>query len=108
MFSFDPTFITSIASNLIQMINECDENYFPKVRILSFFLVLFDYCIDYLILKYLLFRNLGLCLVMNESSINKSTVTKEKNKQDLQLLNDVWKIVTKFTDPAVNLKPNYI
>ena len=26
---------------------------------------------------------------------------KEKNKQDLQLLNEVWKIVTKFPDPAV-------
>jgi hypothetical protein len=43
-----------------------------------------------------------MCLVFNSSS-EKGTdkASKEKNKQDLQLLNEVWKIVTKFPDPAV-------
>jgi hypothetical protein len=55
------------------------------------------------LLKYLLFRNLGTCLVMNDSqaSPGSNIKVKEKNKQDLQLLNDVWKVVTKFNDSIV-------
>ena len=50
----------------------------------------------------MLFRNLGMCLAFNEAepTPNKQLTKeeKEKNKQDLQLLNDVWKLVTKFND----------
>jgi hypothetical protein len=47
-----------------------------------------------------------MCLAFDESSTSSNkTANKEKNKQDLQLLNEVWKIVTKLTDPTVrNLK----
>jgi hypothetical protein len=49
----------------------------------------------------MLFRNLGMCLVFNDSTIhndlNRSTVRKE----DLQFLNDVWKIVAKFNELEV-------
>ena len=81
MSSFDPGFISSMAPKVVDMIKDCEDEYFPK---------------------HLLFRNLGMCLVFNSSS-EKGTdkANKEKNKQDLQLLNEVWKIVTKFPDPAV-------
>jgi hypothetical protein len=56
----------------------------------------------------LLFRNLGMCLVFNKTAVlesgqstKKDEKDKEKLKQDLQLLNDVWKIVTNFDDPSV-------
>ncbi len=106
MSSLDPDFISSIARKIVEMIKESDDDYFPK---------------------HLLFRNLGMCLAFNESSgtkgVNNYLITlffdliffklcfqfnkeapktkeeKEKNKNDLQLLNDVWKIVTKFTVP---------
>ena len=48
-----------------------------------------------------------MCLVIGSSnSISFSGKTlskeeKEKNKQDLQLLNEVWKVVTKLEDPSV-------
>lgn len=43
-----------------------------------------------------------MCLVFDSTptSIEKTKEQKEKNKNDLQLLNEVWKIVGKFTDPA--------
>jgi hypothetical protein len=31
MSSFDPEFISSIADKLVEMIKECDEEYFSKV-----------------------------------------------------------------------------
>ena len=44
-----------------------------------------------------------MCLVFDTSSSDKGStkVDKEKKQQDLQLLNEVWKVVTKFTDPTV-------
>ena len=42
------------------------------------------------------------------SGSNVKMTSKEKNKQDLQLLNDVWKVVTKFTDPIVIYVPFYV
>jgi hypothetical protein len=72
MTSFEPNFLSLIADKLIELINNCDDEYFPK---------------------HLLFRNLGLCLIMN--STNSSV------KYEIALLNGVWKTVTKFTDPSV-------
>lgn len=51
-----------------------------------------------------------MCLVFNKTAVlesgqqssKKDEKDKEKLKQDLQLLNDVWKIVTNFEDPSVN------
>ena len=47
-----------------------------------------------------------MCLVFNDSVSDNpakpppaTKEEKEKNKQDLQLLNEVWKNVTKFPDP---------
>ena len=51
------------------------------------------------IFKHLLFQKLGMCLVFNSTLANKED--KEKTKQNLQLLNEVWKVVTTFTEPAV-------
>lgn len=48
-----------------------------------------------------------MCLVFDTTNKNLDKETKEskeKNKQDLQLLNDVWKVVTKFAEPAVIFK----
>ena len=42
-----------------------------------------------------------MCLVFNSSSVDKED--KEKSKKNLQLLNEVWKVVTTFTEPAVNM-----
>ena len=82
MFSFEPSFISAMAPKFIELIKECDDEYFPK---------------------YLLFRNLGMCLVFDESSSSSAgkATHKENNKHDLQLLNEVWRIVTKFPEPAV-------
>ena len=57
-------------------------------------------------IKYLLFRNLGMCLVFKETDESAINTKKEKNKQDLQLLNEVWRYVAKFEDVKVivNLK----
>lgn len=74
MTSFEPNFLALMADKLIELINNCDDEYFPK---------------------HLLFRNLGLCLIMNSSNDLKSI------KYDISLLNNVWKAVTKFTEPSV-------
>lgn len=71
MTSFEPAFLSLIAEKLIELITLCDDEYFPK---------------------HLLFRNLGLCLIMNTNS---------SAKYELALLNGVWKTVTKFNDPSV-------
>ncbi len=52
-------------------------------------------------IKYLLFRNLGMCLVFKEADEYAANAKKEKNKQDLQLLNEVWRYVSKFEDVKV-------
>ena len=50
-----------------------------------------------------------MCLVFNSSpEKGNDKASKEKNKQDLQLLNEVWKIVTKFPDPAVYFIKNLL
>lgn len=72
MTSFEPNFLSLIADKLIELINNCDDEYFPK---------------------HLLFRNLGLCLIMNSTNSNV--------KYEIALLNGVWKTVTKFTEPSV-------
>ena len=45
MSSFEPTFVSSQANKFIEMIKECDENYFPKVS-------------DFLSKAFLKFKNL--------------------------------------------------
>jgi len=84
MSSFEPNFVTTIAHRLVEMIKDCDEEYFSK---------------------HLLFQKLGMCLVFDSESTltNKQPETKEekdKNKKCLQLLNEVWKIVTTFNEPT--------
>ncbi|RNA42489.1 hypothetical protein BpHYR1_036590 [Brachionus plicatilis] len=76
MSSFEPSYICQIAADIVEMIKDSDEQFFPK---------------------HLLFRNLAMCLVFNDHEV-KNKENKEKNKQDLKLLNDVWKLVTKFED----------
>ncbi len=81
MSAFEPSYIASMANKFVDMIKQCDEEYFPK---------------------HLLFRNLGMCLVLNEADktnidLNKASVKKE----DLLFLNEVWKIVAKFSEPEV-------
>lgn len=46
-----------------------------------------------------------MCLVFSEAEV-KEKENKEKNKKNLQLLNDVWKLVTKFEDIGVIFKLN--
>ncbi len=58
--------------------------------------------------QYLLFRSLGMCLVFDTNDRGSEKANKEKTKQDLQLLNEVWKIVTKFTDPVVRICYKFI
>lgn len=83
MSSFEPAFVALIAIKLINMIKETDEEYFSK---------------------HLLFQKLGMCLVFGESAVltdkARDKDDKERNKMNLQLLNEVWKIVTKFTEPT--------
>jgi hypothetical protein len=55
-----------------------------------------------------LFRNLGMCLVFDDSTIRNDLNKKEVKKEDLQLLNDVWKVVTKFTELEVGLQMTYL
>ncbi len=79
--AFEPSYIASMANKFVDMIKQCDEDFFPK---------------------HLLFRNLGMCLVLNEADklnndLNKTNVKKE----DLLFLNEVWKIVAKFSEPEV-------
>ena len=48
-----------------------------------------------------MFRNLGMCLVFNDSTIRNDLNRNTVKKEDLQFLNDVWKVVTKFTELEV-------
>lgn len=75
MTSFEPNFLAVMADKLIELINQCDDEYFPK---------------------HLLFRNLGLCLIMNDSDSQGKDI-----KYEISLLNGVWKTVTKFNEPSV-------
>ncbi|CAF3677380.1 unnamed protein product [Rotaria sordida] len=65
-----PNHVRSKVQRYIEMINECDEQYFPKS---------------------ILYRSLGLSLLLSSPSSTPS---------DLQLLNSVWRVVTKFKDPS--------
>lgn len=49
-----------------------------------------------------------MCLVFDTNERGSEKANKEKTKQDLQLLNEVWKIVTKFTDPVVRICYKFI
>lgn len=69
MSAFKPEFIAKRALELVEIMKECDDSGFPKP---------------------LLFRTLGLCLVVSDPPEN----------ERLQILNDVWKIVTKLKNPA--------
>ncbi|KAG8173555.1 hypothetical protein JTE90_003498, partial [Oedothorax gibbosus] len=69
MSAFKPEFIAKRALELVEIMKECDDSGFPK---------------------HLLFRTLGLCLV----------VADPPESERLQILNDVWKIVTKLKNPA--------
>ncbi|CAF4071631.1 unnamed protein product, partial [Rotaria sp. Silwood2] len=62
--------VRSKVQQYIEMISECDEQYFPKS---------------------ILYRSLGLSLLLSPPASTPS---------DLQLLNSVWKVVTKFKDPS--------
>jgi hypothetical protein len=62
----------------------------------------------FLYFKHLLFRNLGMCLVFDDSTIRNDLNKKEVKKEDLQLLNDVWKVVTKFTELEVGPQMTYL
>ena len=44
-----------------------------------------------------------MCLVFDDSTIRNDLNKKEVKKEDLQFLNDVWKVVTKFTELDVGL-----
>ncbi len=84
MSSFEPNFVATIAHTLVDMIKDCDEEYFSK---------------------HLLFQKLGMCLVFDSAPmlVDKQRETKEekeRNKKYLLLLNEVWKIVTNFNDPT--------
>ncbi|XP_076309475.1 VPS35 endosomal protein-sorting factor-like isoform X2 [Tachypleus tridentatus] len=69
MTAFKPEFIAKRALDFVEMMKECDEAGFPK---------------------HLLYRTLGLCLV----------VADPPDDQRLQMLNEVWKVVTKLKNPA--------
>ncbi|GIY19382.1 VPS35 endosomal protein-sorting factor-like [Caerostris darwini] len=69
MSAFKPEYIAKRALELVDIMKECDDLGFPK---------------------HLLFRTLGLCLVVADPPEN----------ERLQILNDVWKIVTKLKNPA--------
>jgi hypothetical protein len=70
MSSFEPKYVSNSFEKFIEMIKSCNEDYFPK---------------------YLLFRNLGMCLLLDDST------RQTTKKEELQYLNEVWKIVTKFS-----------
>lgn len=44
-----------------------------------------------------------MCLVFKEADESAINAKKEKNKQDLQLLNEVWRYVAKFEDVKVKV-----
>jgi len=44
-----------------------------------------------------------MCLVFKEADESGTNTKKEKNKQDLQLLNEVWRYVAKFEDIKVKI-----
>jgi|688.fasta_scaffold2105317_1 hypothetical protein len=49
-----------------------------------------------------------MCLVFDDSTIRNDLNKKEVKKEDLQLLNDVWKVVTKFTELEVGPQMTYL
>ncbi|CAM4969975.1 unnamed protein product [Rotaria socialis] len=65
-----PSHVRVKVKQYIEMIGECDEQHFPKS---------------------ILYRSLGLSLLLS---------TPTSTPSDLQLLNSVWKVVTKFRDPS--------
>ncbi|CAF4436793.1 unnamed protein product, partial [Adineta steineri] len=67
-----PSHVRSKVQEYITMINECDAELFPKT---------------------ILYRSLGLSLLLS---------TPASTPSDIQILNSVWKVVTKFKEPAVN------
>lgn len=67
--TLSPALVRSQAATYIQMINESNEQYFPKS---------------------ILYRSLGLSLLLSPPASTPS---------DLQLLNGVWRVVTKFQEP---------
>ncbi|XP_063225001.1 VPS35 endosomal protein-sorting factor-like isoform X2 [Bacillus rossius redtenbacheri] len=69
MAAFKPAYIASRTPQFIELISSCNEEGFPQ---------------------YLLFRTLGLCLVLADPPPDLR----------LQILNDVWRCVSKLSDPA--------
>ncbi|XP_064600257.1 VPS35 endosomal protein-sorting factor-like [Liolophura sinensis] len=69
MSAFQPEYIANRALQFTELIKECEETGFPK---------------------HLLYRTLGLCLVMADPP----------SDQRLGVLNDVWKVVMKLKQPA--------
>ncbi|XP_054717134.1 VPS35 endosomal protein-sorting factor-like [Uloborus diversus] len=69
MAAFKPEFIAKRALELVDIMKECDDSGFPKP---------------------LLFRQLGLCLIVADPPEN----------ERLQILNEVWKVVTKLKNAS--------
>lgn len=69
MTAFKPEYIANRALQFVDMMKECQDSGFPK---------------------HLLFRTLGLCLV----------VANPPENQRLQILNEVWKVVAKLKNPS--------
>lgn len=69
MTAFKPEFIANRALEFVNMMRECDDATFPK---------------------HVMFRTLGLCLLVSDPP----------EEQKLQVLNEVWKVVSKLKNPA--------
>lgn len=69
MTAFKPEFIANRALEFVNMMKECDDATFPK---------------------HVMFRTLGLCLLVSDPP----------EEQKLQVLNEVWKVVSKLKNPA--------
>lgn len=89
--TLSPELVRSQAATYIQMINESNEQYFPKVnRLTQRFSLLFVHSIE--LFQSILYRSLGLSILLS---------TPASVPSDLQLLNGVWRVVTKFQDAQV-------
>ena len=62
-------------------------------------------------MKYMLYRNLGACLVVEKTEptvMCVKPINRDKYSSNLDLLSDVWKVITKFSDPNVIMRRTLI